>query len=89
MNRILINFAHPARSRSKINLALRAAVEGMDNVTVNDLYEQYPDFLIDVEREQKLCEAHDTIIFQHPFYWYSCPSIVQEWMDLVLEHGWA
>jgi len=72
-----------------MNAALRAAVEGVENVTFNDLYANYPDFLIDVRREQELCEMHDVLIFQHPFYWYSTPSIVKEWMDLVLEHGWA
>lgn len=89
MNRILINFAHPARGRSIINKALLAAVEGLDDVTINDLYANYPDFLIDVEREKALCEGHDVIIFQHPFYWYSTPAIMKEWLDLVLEHGWA
>lgn len=89
MKRVLINFAHPAKSKSKINRALKSAVTGLDNVTVNDLYKAYPDFFIDVEREQKLCEDHDIIIFQHPFYWYSTPSIVREWQDLVLENGWA
>lgn len=89
MNKILINFAHPAKARSSINRALRAAVEDIEGVTVNDLYDQYPDFMIDVAREQALCEAHDIIIFQHPFYWNSTPSIVKEWMDLVLGHGWA
>ncbi len=89
MPKVLVNFAHPAKSKSNINMALRRAVEGIDNVTVNDLYENYPDFLIDVEREQALCESHDVIIFQHPFYWYSSPAIIKEWFDLVLEHGWA
>lgn len=89
MKKILINFAHPARVRSKINNALRSAVEGLENVTINDLYSAYPDFLIDVKREQQLCEDHDVIIFQHPFYWYSTPAIIKEWFDLVLEHGWA
>ena len=89
MKRILINFAHPASSRSTINRALRQAVENLEGVTVNDLYFNYPDFMIDTEREKALCEAHDVIIFQHPFYWYSTPSIMKEWLDLVLEHGWA
>lgn len=89
MNKILINFAHPAQKRSKINIALRAAVEDLEGVTVNDLYANYPDFMIDVQREQQRCASHDVIIFQHPFYWYSTPSIIKEWLDLVLEHGWA
>ena len=89
MKKVLVIFAHPARSRSKINNALQAAIAGLENVTINDLYAAYPDFLIDVEHEQKLCVEHDVIIFQHPFYWYSTPAIMKEWMDLVLEHGWA
>lgn len=89
MKKILINFAHPAIGKSSINRALLKAVTDLENVTVNDLYANYPDFMIDVKREQALCEAHDVIIFQHPFYWYQAPAIVKEWMDLVLEHGWA
>lgn len=89
MNRILINFAHPARAKSKMNKALLNAVDGLENVTINDLYATYPDFLIDIKKEQRLCEEHDVIIFQHPFYWYSAPSIIREWQDLVLQHGWA
>ncbi len=89
MKKVLINFAHPARTKSKINNALAAAITGLENVTFNDLYAAYPDFLIDVEREQQLCKEHDILIFQHPFYWYSTPAIIKEWMDLVLEHGWA
>ena len=89
MQKILIIFAHPAIARSKINRALRHAVETIDGVYVHDLYANYPDFMIDVKREQALCEAHDIIIFQHPFYWYATPAIIKEWLDLVLEHGWA
>lgn len=89
MRRVLVQFAHPAIRRSKINKILRAAVEDLDHVTVNDLYAAYPDFLIDVKREQQLCMSHDVIIFQHPFYWYSTPAIMKEWLDLVLEYGWA
>ena len=89
MNNILIIFGHPAFRRSTINAALREAVETLDGVTFHDLYASYPDFLIDVYHEQQLCESHDIIIFQHPFYWYSTPAIVKEWFDLVLEHAWA
>lgn len=56
---------------------------------MHDLYETYPSFNISAKREQKLLEAHDAIVFQHPFYWYSVPAILKEWQDIVLEHGWA
>jgi glutathione-regulated potassium-efflux system ancillary protein KefG len=72
-----------------VNRRLIEAVRGLDGVLVNDLYEAYPEFDIDVEREQRLLEQHELIVFQHPFYWYSSPAILKEWQDLVLEHGWA
>ena len=61
----------------------------MEGVTVNNLYENYPDFFIKVKKEQNLLVEHDIIIWHHPFYWYSAPAIIKEWMDLVLEHGFA
>jgi glutathione-regulated potassium-efflux system ancillary protein KefG len=88
-SRVLILFAHPALEKSRVNRYLARTVEEMPGVTFHDLYEEYPDFQIDVKREQELLLAHDVIVFQHPFYWYSCPALLKEWMDLVLEHGFA
>ena len=58
-------------------------------MTLVDLYAEYPTFEIDVEREQERLLAHDVIVFQHPVYWYSCPALLKEWQDLVLEYGFA
>jgi len=88
-HRILILFAHPALERSRNHRYLIEAAREVEGVTVNDLYEQYPDMLIDVKREQDLLINHDVVIMQHPFYWYSSPAILKEWQDLVLEHRWA
>ncbi|MGF1448777.1 MAG: NAD(P)H-dependent oxidoreductase [Opitutales bacterium] len=86
---VLICFAHPAFERSRANRALLEAVRVVDGVRVHDLYEAYPDFVIDVPAEQARMEAHEAIVFQFPFFWYSTPAILKEWQDLVLEHGWA
>ncbi len=86
---VLILFAHPAFQRSRVNRHLVRAVRELDGVTFHDLYEEYPDFLIDVGREQELLERHEVVVFQHPLFWYSSPAILKEWQDLVLEHGWA
>lgn len=61
----------------------------MNGVTFRDLYELYPEFDIDVQVEQQLLMSHEIIIWQHPFYWYSAPPLLKQWLDLVLEHGWA
>jgi len=89
MARVLILFAHPALHRSRVNRALARAVQELDGVTFRDLYEVYPDLHIIASSEQRLLEAHDIIVFQFPFYWYSTPAILKEWQDVVLEHGWA
>ena len=89
MPRILILFAHPVLEKSRMQQVLLAAASGMPDVTVTDLYELYPQFEIDIDREQDLLTRHDIIIWQHPFYWYSCPALLKQWIDLVLEHGWA
>ncbi|PWQ94847.1 NAD(P)H-dependent oxidoreductase [Leucothrix arctica] len=89
MNRILILFAHPALEKSRVQRRLLKAAEAIEDITIHDLYETYPDFMIDVPAEQSLLLEHDLILFQHPLYWYSCPSLLKEWQDLVLEYGFA
>ncbi len=86
---ILILFAHPYPQHSRVNAAMVRVVKDLPHVTLHDLYETYPDFHIDIKQEQALLEAHDVIVMQHPLYWYSCPSLLKEWMDTVLEYGWA
>ena len=51
-------------------------------MTINDLYEEYPDFYINVKREQRLLIDHDIIIFQRPFYRYASPAILKQSEDL-------
>ncbi|RZA26655.1 MAG: NAD(P)H oxidoreductase [Proteobacteria bacterium] len=87
--KVLIIFAHPNREQSRVQSALLKAVQTMEDVTVVDLYNEYPDFIIDVKREQERVLEHSLLIFQHPIYWYSCPPLLKEWMDCVLELGWA
>lgn len=89
MKKILIIFAHPAIQKSKVHKRLTDSLKNLHGITVNNLYENYPDFYIDIIREQQLLIEHDIIVWQHPFYWYSSPAILKEWFDLVLQHGFA
>ena len=89
MARVLILLAHPALERSRVNRRLLESFRSIESVTVHDLYETYPDFGIDVPAEQELLTRNDVVVLQHPFYWYSCPSLMKDWIDLVFEHGWA
>jgi glutathione-regulated potassium-efflux system ancillary protein KefG len=89
MPRVLILFAHPRLERSRSNKALLAALPRHADITFHDLYEHYPDFNVDVAREQALLLDHDIIVWHHPLYWYSAPPLLKQWIDLVLSFGWA
>lgn len=86
---ILIIFAHPDPDESVANRAMLQDIELLGHVTVHDLYATYPDFFIDVVAEHELIASNDIIIFQHPLYMYSCPSLLKEWFDRVLSKGFA
>jgi glutathione-regulated potassium-efflux system ancillary protein KefG len=88
-NRTLILFAHPRLEKSRTNTALLHQAAGVPGVTIHDLYEEYPNFNVDVPREQELLLGHDLIVWHHPFYWYSCPPLLKQWIDMVLAFGWA
>lgn len=88
-NKILILFAHPLFEKSQINKELVQAIPNSEHITFHDLYEAYPEFDIDIQKEQALLLEHDVVIWHHPMYWFNCPPILKQWIDLVLQHGWA
>lgn len=88
-NKILILFAHPLFEKSQVNKILVENIPNSSNITFHDLYEEYPEFDVDIKKEQNLLLAHDIIIWHHPMYWYNCPPLLKQWIDLVLEFGWA
>ena len=89
MSKILILFAHPRYESSIVQQQLSLAAQRVRGVTFHDLYELYPDYDIQVKQEQELLLDHEIVVLQHPLYWYSCPPLMKQWIDLVLEHGWA
>lgn len=89
MARLLVYYAHPGQRLSHVNRHMASAAEAVEGLTFVDLYREYPRYTIDVAKEQdRLLEA-DVILFQFPLFWYSTPSLIKEWQDLVLEHGFA
>lgn len=89
MPRVLVLFAHPALEKSRVHRRLMHHARAVPGITFHDLYEEYPDFDVDVAREQALLDTHDVVLLQFPIYWYSPPALIKQWEDLVLEHGWA
>ena len=88
-NKIVILVFHPVMHKSKVNKVLLNAAENLEGVSIRYMYDLYPDYQIDIKAEQEVLMNHDIIVWQHPLYWYSSPSLLKEWLDLVLEHGFA
>jgi len=89
MSRILVLSAHRSPDTSRLNQAVLNALRPLSEVTVHELSREYPDLRIDAAREQALLQSHDTVVLVFPFYWYSSPAIVKEWLDAVLAYGFA
>lgn len=84
----IINLFHPAYDQSRVNKALANAAED-DGFEVRNMYDLYPDFKIDVAKEQQVLTGADRIVLQFPIRWYSSPALMKQWEDDVLTHGWA
>ncbi|HOG82302.1 MAG TPA: NAD(P)H-dependent oxidoreductase [Smithellaceae bacterium] len=89
MKKILILFSHPRFEKSRINRVLLEGIDQIEGVRIHDLYEEYPDFIINADREKEFLEGHQIIVWHFPFYTYSAPALLKQWMDIVLEYGWA
>jgi nad(p)h dehydrogenase, quinone 2 like protein len=86
----LIVLAHPNIETSRVNKRWREKLaQHTDIAEIHELYREYPDWQIDVEREQHLLESHELIVLQFPFYWYSYPPLLKKWLDDVFTYGWA
>ena len=87
--KILVNVFHPNLEQSNVNRRWVEELERSSKFTINLPYARYPDWAIDVAREQEMLLRHDRIVFQHPFLWYSVPPLMKKWLDDVLTYGWA
>ncbi len=88
-HRTLVLLAHPDLDGSRVNRALARSVRDLEGVTVRDLAEVRGEHGFDVGEEQRLLVEHDTVVLQFPWYWYSVPGLLKEWMDQVLLYGFA
>ncbi|ASA25765.1 NAD(P)H-dependent oxidoreductase [Paenibacillus donghaensis] len=89
MNTLVI-LAHPNLETSRVNQRWKEELLLYPNdITLHEIYREYPDWSIDVAREQKLLEVYDHVILQFPLYWYSYPPLLKKWFDDVFAYGWA
>ncbi len=81
---------HPDLRASRVNRTWKRILDASGKIKTSvDMYMRYPDFKIDIEREQADLLAHDRIVFQFPMYWYSMTPLLKRWLDDVLTYGFA
>ena len=90
MSKVLIVVAHPNIEKSFGNKGIIENFKALHAETELDyLYKLYPDFKIDVKKEQEKLLKADCIILQFPMFWYNAPALMRLWFEQVLEHGFA
>ena len=89
MKKTLVIHGHRKPDASQFGRALFEHACQLEQVSGHTLMQEYPDFKIDVALEQQRLTQYQALVLQFPFYWYSSPAIVKEWLDAVLERGWA
>ena len=81
--------AHPAWRESRVNRLLMEAAKAQGRVALQDLYSSYPDYSIDIAKEQSALAQASLVVLLHPIQWYSMPPLQKLWLDEVLTYGWA
>ncbi|SDF53355.1 Putative NADPH-quinone reductase (modulator of drug activity B) [Fontibacillus panacisegetis] len=86
----LVILAHPNLEVSRVNQRWKEELLQYPNdIKIHEIYKEYPNWSIDVPREQNLLEAYNHVILQFPLYWYSYPPLLKKWFDDVFAYGWA
>lgn len=88
-NKTLVLLAHDNIDESIINSQFKHLLEQEENIVYKELKTLYPDYNIDVQKEQEDLMQYSKIVFQFPMYWYSAPSILKAWIDSVYSYGFA
>ena len=87
MTKTLIIMSHPDVAQSSSQQFLLAAINGEEQIQIRHLESilvEREDHHFDKTTERACLQEADRIIFQFPFYWYQCPSVMKQWMDEVL-----
>ena len=87
MTKTLIIMSHPDVTQSSSQQFLLAAIKGEEQIQIRHLESilaEQENNHFDKSIERACLQEADRIIFQFPFYWYQCPSVMKQWMDEVL-----
>jgi len=89
MENVLIILSHPDIQSSIGNKTISDNLNKLPNTEVRHIDSLYPDYKIDVKKEQEALKKADVIIFQYPLFWYNVPAMLKGWIDQVFTYGFA
>lgn len=90
MAKIVSIYAHPNHKASLANqLIMEEFKKLLPSLDAADLGALYPNYKMDIKREQDRLKNAEMIIFQYPFWWYGAPSLLHAYIEQVFAHGWA
>ena len=90
MTKVLLVVAHPNIENSIANKTIVEQFLKLHKDTeLDELYKLYPDFKIDVKKEQEKLIKAEVVVLQFPMYWYNAPALMRQWFESVLSHGFA
>ena len=90
MSNILIISGHPDFNNSFANKIIwNELPKHLPQATYHRLDKNYPDFKIDVAREQQRLTEADVIVLQFPLFWYGVPALMKKWIEDVFVHGFS
>ena len=90
MKNILIVSGHTDLNDSVANKTILEEIEKkLPDAEMSYLDKLYPDYKIDVKKEQEKLLKADIIVLQYPVFWYSMPSILECWMEQFFEYGFS
>ena len=90
MSNIVLISGHPNLDDSIANQWIMKELQHkIEDVEIVRLDMLYPNYEINVLKEQERLVTADIIIIQYPLFWYSMPSLLVRYFEQILSHGFS
>lgn len=91
MKKVLLVTGHPDFEKESVanKAAFKELTELLPSAEIDRLDLLYPDYKIDVQKEQKKLVESDIIVLQFPVFWYHMPALMQKWVEDVFLNGFS
>lgn len=89
MKKVVVISGHPNLDVSLANQSILKQLQNKEEVEIVRLDALYPNYEIDVCKEQERLKEADIVVVQYPLFWYGMPSLLVRYFEQVLSHGFS